>query len=60
MSDNCEAARLLPRYTGQIADNSDSLEIDLVLLDPVSGELLAMAGSPRVRQTCPQRKSETW
>lgn len=44
MSDNCEAARLLPRYTGQIADTSDSLEIDLVLLDPISGELLAMAG----------------
>jgi len=44
VTDNCEASRLLPRYTGQIADNSDSLEIDLVLLDPSSGELLAMAG----------------
>jgi len=44
ISDNCAAARLLPRYTGQVADDSDSLEIDLVLLDPISGELLAMAG----------------
>lgn len=44
VGDNCEAARLLPRYTGQIPESPDSLEINLVLLDPISGELRAMAG----------------
>jgi len=42
--DDCGAARLLPRYTGEILQTADSLEIDLVLLDPTSGELLAMSG----------------
>ena len=44
VSSECDAARLLPRYTGQIADIQDSLEIDLVLLDPITGELKAMVG----------------
>ena len=43
-SDNCEAARLLPRYTGQVMEQPDSLEIDLILLDSKTGELLALFG----------------
>ena len=42
--DDCEAARLMPRYTGPILEQQDALEIDLVLLDPNTGELRAMAG----------------
>ncbi|MFV1948556.1 MAG: transglycosylase domain-containing protein [Anaerolineales bacterium] len=41
---NCQAARLLPKYSGPYLNGSDQLEIGLVLLDPLSGELLAMVG----------------
>ncbi len=44
VSDDCEASRLLPRYSGPILDTSDSLEINLVLLDPTTGELRALTG----------------
>jgi len=44
ISENCEAARLMPRYTGQILEEEDSLEINLVLHDPNTGELRAMVG----------------
>ena len=43
-SDDCEAARLLPRYTGPTLEESDHLEIDLVLLDPATGELRGLTG----------------
>ncbi len=41
---DCQAARLLPKYSGPYLNGSDQLEIDLVLLDPLSGELLGMVG----------------
>jgi membrane carboxypeptidase/penicillin-binding protein len=44
VGDDCGAARLLPRYAGQSLQAADSLEINLVLLDPDSGELRAMSG----------------
>jgi len=44
LNPDCEASRLLPKYNGKILDHSDSLEINVVLLDPVSGEVRGMAG----------------
>ena len=41
---DCQAARLLPKYTGPYLMENDQLEIDLVILDPLSGELLGMVG----------------
>ena len=40
----CEAARLLPKYTGPELPTADLLEVDLAILDPVRGELIALAG----------------
>ncbi len=40
----CEAARLLPKYQGDTLAETDSLELNLAVLDPVSGELLALEG----------------
>lgn len=40
----CEAARLLPKYDGPQLTAGDLLEVDLAVLDPVNGELLALAG----------------
>ncbi len=40
----CEAARLLPKYDGPELSAADPLEVDLAMLDPVSGELIALAG----------------
>ncbi|MCJ7715739.1 MAG: transglycosylase domain-containing protein, partial [Anaerolineales bacterium] len=42
LDETCNAARLLPRYSGSILENDRNLEIDLVLLDPVDGRVLAM------------------
>jgi penicillin-binding protein 1A len=41
---DCEASRLLPKYSGPDLDGQDSLEINLVVLDPLNGELLGMLG----------------
>ncbi len=38
----CQAARLLPRYTGEPLDAEQPLEIGLVFLDPLKGELLGL------------------
>lgn len=40
----CEAARLLPKYDGPFIPAADQLEVDLAMLDPVSGQLIALAG----------------
>lgn len=40
----CESARLLPRYSGPYLEQGDSLEMDLVVYDPLNGELLGMVG----------------
>ena len=40
----CETARLLPRYSGPYLNESDPFEMDLVVYDPIEGELLGMAG----------------
>ncbi len=44
LSADCEAARLLPKYNGPYLRGNDDLEMDLVVYDPLNGELLAMAG----------------
>jgi len=41
---DCEASRLLPKYSGPLLEDSDPLEINLVYLDPLRGELLGMVG----------------
>jgi membrane carboxypeptidase/penicillin-binding protein PbpC len=41
---DCQASRLLPRYSGTLLDGSDPLEIKLVVLDPLNGEVLALEG----------------
>lgn len=41
---DCEAARLLPRYSGPYLEVNDPLEMDLVVYDPLTGELLGMVG----------------
>jgi len=41
---DCQTAKLLPKYTGPYLNGSDQLEIDLVLLDPLRGELLGVVG----------------
>ncbi len=43
---DCQTARLLPKYSGPYLTEDDLLEIDLVLLDPLSGELRGMVGPP--------------
>lgn len=44
LGSGCEAARLLPRYTGPYLEGDDPLEMDLVVYDPLTGELLGMVG----------------
>ena len=44
LSTDCEAGRLLPRYMGPYLDEDDNLELDLVVYDPLKGELLGIAG----------------
>ncbi|NQS91709.1 MAG: transglycosylase domain-containing protein, partial [Chloroflexi bacterium] len=41
---SCEASRLLPKYTGLPLADKESLEINILLLDPILGELRGMAG----------------
>ena len=40
----CESARLLPKYGGPYLERTDTLELDLVVYDPLRGELLGVAG----------------
>ncbi len=42
LDEACQASRLLPKYSGPILSEEDRLEIDLVLLDPQEGHLLAI------------------
>jgi|GEM_PF-517914 len=44
LGSGCEAARLLPRYSGPYLELNDPLEMDLVVYDPFTGELLGMVG----------------
>ena len=46
LAESCQASRLLPRYVGPEIEDNTNLEIDLVMLDPQEGHLLAMAVSP--------------
>jgi membrane carboxypeptidase/penicillin-binding protein len=41
---NCPAGRLLPRYSGPYLAPSQDLLMDLVVYDPLQGELLGMVG----------------
>jgi len=43
LDENCQASRLLPKYSGPVLETDDEFEIDLVLLDPRGGQILAMA-----------------
>ena len=47
LSAACEAGRLLPRYSGPFLEGNDNLELDLVVYDPLNGELLGIAGITR-------------
>ena len=42
MDESCQSSRLLPRYSGVILENDQDMEINLVLLDPQGGRVLAM------------------
>ena len=42
LEDTCQASRLLPRYSGPVLKTDEDFEIDLVLLDPRGGQILAM------------------
>ena len=44
LGSDCEAARLLPKYSGPFLEVNDPLEMNLVVYDPLSGELLGMVG----------------
>jgi membrane carboxypeptidase/penicillin-binding protein len=41
---DCEASRLLPKYNGPLLQEPDQLEVQLVYLDPLQGEILGMSG----------------
>ncbi len=43
--EGCEAARLLPNYSGQILHSAGQLDIDVVQMDPRNGYILAMVGN---------------
>jgi membrane carboxypeptidase/penicillin-binding protein len=42
LDEDCQASRLLPKYSGPVLKNDEEFEIDLVLLDPREGQILAM------------------
>jgi penicillin-binding protein 1A len=42
LEENCQASRLLPKYSGPVLKTDEEFEIDLVLLDPLAGQILAM------------------
>jgi membrane carboxypeptidase/penicillin-binding protein len=42
LEENCQASRLLPKYSGPVLKSNEEFEIDLVLLDPRGGQILAM------------------
>ena len=42
LEENCQASRLLPKYSGSVLKTDEEFEIDLVLLDPQAGQILAM------------------
>ena len=44
LGEGCDSARLLPRYHGPYLDVQDPLAINLVIYDPLEGEILAAAG----------------
>ncbi|MFO7943710.1 MAG: transglycosylase domain-containing protein [Anaerolineales bacterium] len=44
LSEECEAARLLPNYPGPILQDNELLHVDIVQLDPRNGQILAMVG----------------
>lgn len=43
--EGCEAARLLPNYSGQILHSAGQLDMDVVQMDPRNGYILAMVGN---------------
>ena len=48
---NCQAARFLPTLlpqVWQVSSSPDSLEIEVVILDPITGQILALVGEPPV------------
>ena len=47
LEESCLASKLLPRYSGKELSIQEKLEINVVILDPQSGELLAMVGVSR-------------
>jgi membrane peptidoglycan carboxypeptidase len=52
LDEDCQASRLLPRYSGPLLGESGGLEMNLVMLDPVDGRMLALAGySPSTNQS---------
>ncbi len=42
LDEDCQASRLLPKYSGPVLKKDEEFEIDLVLLDPREGQILAM------------------
>jgi membrane carboxypeptidase/penicillin-binding protein len=44
LGSGCEAARLLPKYSGPFLEVNNPLEMDLMVYDPLNGELLGVVG----------------
>jgi len=47
LEETCLASKLLPRYTGNTLSPQENLEINIVILDPKSGEVMALGGVTR-------------
>jgi membrane peptidoglycan carboxypeptidase len=44
LGSDCQAARLLPRYSGPVLEGGEPLELALSVYEPISGELIGMVG----------------